>query len=1164
MQYQPGLCPSGKANRRLTWALSALALLAVTTLNTQAQSIYGSLRGLVTDAQGAAVANAKITMTDEGTSVSRSTVTSTSGEFSFASVTPATYAVTTESPGFKKFERRGVIVATQQSVTVDIVMEVGQVTESVLVTEEVPLIETANASQGQVVDRQKLVDLPNLGRNPYLMSKIAPNVIQVGQPAYNRMQDQSGSSQISLAGGPVRGNNYLIDGIPITDMTNRAIVIASLEAVQEMKVQANTYDAEIGRSGGGMFNVYLKSGTNDYHGSLQGSMRQTDWLANNFFSNRSGLPVSEQPNRTYLGSFGGPVWIPKIYNGKNRTFFWLGFEGYRDTQANTTNYYTPTALERIGDFSQTNAQGGGLQTIYDPMNLDASGKRIPFTGNVIPTNRIDTVGRNVAATYAMPQTAGRYWGDNNVAAAATLPSKADQKFIKIDHKLTEWWTANISYLKYNSIEPGQYDFRNVSSPNQWFLDRRVDSTQVNSTMTLNPTTILAVRYGFNRFPNYGYQASQGFNPAQLGFAPSFTNSIASNTFPNFTMQQAYSLGTNNNFNYVHHSKNLSGTLSKFMGRHSLKFGADYRLLHLDGSDFGNSSGAFTFNDVFTRQNGGSATAGTGADIASLLLGYPSDGNGFLTTKLYEYSHYSSVFVQDDFRMNAKLTINFGLRWERETGLAESNNLLITGFDRNATNPLSVTAGIPVKGAVQYAGQNGAKTTLFNPTMNKLSPRIGVAYQLNSKTTIRGGYGIFWAPQNYFGSPFLSEGVTAQTLYVASNDGNVTPNTAISLSNPFPNGLVKPAGNTLGASTGLGKALTIVDPNAKSGMVQQFSIDVQRELPGNVALSVAYVGSRSRNLTFNSGNININQVEPAYYGLGEGLRASVPNPYYGKGGTGVIGSATITQAQLLRPFNAFGNILYAQSGYGKARYDSLAVRAQKRFSQGMTFVAAWTYSKNLDNVSGGAGNFLNAGNQAPQNTYNLGSEWGLANIQSPHRFTFTGTYELPFGKGKSFLGSANYATNLLIGGWSLNAIGIIQTGYPIQIYQNSNNNSVIFASSQRPNTTGTSPETSGALGDRLNSYINPAAFSQAPAFTFGNVSRTLSMRGPGQVNWDLSVFKSFSVTERLKAQFRAEALNAMNTPQFRGPNGAWGNANFGRIVEQANFARMIQLGVRVSF
>ena len=1126
------------------------------------QSYQGGIRGLVADPNGAVVASSKVVLLDEGTGVARATLTSNEGEYVFSQVVPATYSVIAEAPGFKRFERKGITVATAQYITLDLKLEVGQVTETVEVSADAPLLESSNASTGQVIDRQKLVDLPNLGRNPFMMSKLSQNVMQVGNPAYNRMQDQSGSSQISIAGGPVRGNNYLLDGIPITDATNRAIIIPSLEAVEEVKVQASTYDAEMARTGGGMFNTLMKSGSNEYHGSLLGYMRQTEWLANTFFNNRNGTPISPQPFRNYGASFGGPISIPKVYDGKNRTFFWFAWEGYRDTQANSTEFATPSMSERVGDFSQTKARDGSLQVMYDPLTTTATGVRTPFAGNIIPSNRLDPVGLNMASTYVQPTREALFYGDRNLAAPTTLPSKADQWGGKIDHQFFSWWRLSYSYLWYHSIEPGDSWFSTVSSPDQWRLDRKVNTTQLNSLLTPNPTTVINLRYGFNRFPNYSYQASQGYNVASLGFANSFVKDIPSPTFPNVTMENMYNFGTNSNSYYVHHSKNLSGSVAKYMGRHAVKFGADYRRIHADGTDYGNSAGAFTFNDVFTRATPQRATTGTGADLASMLLGYPASGNGFIPTKLYDYADYYAMFIHDDFRINPKLTINLGLRWEREYGLKEVNNAMIVGFDTNVVNPIaSGVTGVVPKGAVMFADVNGNPRSVGNPNLNKLSPRVGAAYQVNEKTTVRGGYGIFWAPQFAIGAPYNPEGYTATTEYVGSFDGNATP--AGFLNNPFPNGLSRPVGNSLGQLTGIGKNLTVFDQNANSPMVQQFSLDVQRQLPGNIVMDVGYVGSRTRNLVLGTANININQLETQYLSMGSALTQSVPNPYYQKGGSGVVGGANITRAQLLRPFSSFGNVNLQFSDQNKARYDSLFVKGEKRFSKGLSFLGTWTWSRNMDASGGGPGNNLNGGNVGPQNAYDMGAEYGLSNFHSPHRVSLATTYELPFGKGKPMLAS-NTVLDYIAGGWSINAIGVFQTGYPLNITQNANNNSVIFAASQRPNATGVSPETSGSLSDRIDSYINPAAFSQAPAFTFGNVSRTLSMRGPGQANWDLSVFKTFQVYERFKAQFRAEALNAMNTPLFRSPNAAFGNASFGRITSQANFPRMIQLGLRLYF
>lgn len=1146
-------------SRRLAGLLSLATLTAALTF---AQSFQGGIRGAVTDAGGGAMPTAKVTLIDEATALARSALSNAAGEYVFNAVNPATYTITAEAPGFKKFERKGVIVSTQQFVTLDVKLEVGQVTESVMVTAETPLLETSNASQGQAIDHQKLIDLPNLGRNPFMMSRLAQTVQQVGNPAYNRMQDQSGSSQISINGGPVRGNNYLLDGVPITDFANRAIIIPSLEAVEEMKVQIATYDAEMGRTGGGVFNTFMKTGSNTVHGSLFGYMRQTDWLANTFFNNRNGRPITDQPFRNYGGSFGGPVWIPKVYNGKNRTFVWIGFEGYRDTQAASREQYTPTALERTGDFSQSLNKSGGQLTIYDPLTTLVDGSRTPFAGNIIPANRIDTVGRNIAATYMAPTKTASYFGDFNLAGAGPLPSIADQKFAKLDHQITQWWRASLSYLRYNSQEPGENPYPTISSPDQWLLNRRVDATQVNTTLTPSSTWVIALRYGFNRFPNIGTQKSQNFNVASLGFNNAFVKDIPSPTFPNVTMQTAYNLGTNNNFNYVHHSKNFGSVFSKYVGRHSVKFGFDYRRLHDDGLDFGNSSGAFGFDGRFSRANSNSNSSSSGADIADMLLGAPSAATGFIPTKLYEYINYAALFVQDDFRLSPKLTLNLGLRWERESGLHESNNNLITTFDPTAANPIGTAAGVTTNGVFQFAGVGGAPTTTGDPNLNKFSPRLGVAYQFNDKTVLRAGYGIFWAPMFALGSPYNSEGITATTQPSQSNDGDKTP--AISLSNPFPNGLDKPVGSTLGALTGVGKSMTIFDPNATSTRVQQFSFDIQRQVKGGFVFNIGYSGSRTANLTWTTASLNINQLDPKYFSQGSALTAKVANPFYLNGGTGVIGGATVAANQLLRPFAEFGAINYMFSDRNMAQYDAMTIKAQKAMSNGLSLVSAYTWSKNFDMAGGGPGNNLNSGNSGPQDVYSLGGEYGLSYLHSPHRWTNALTYELPFGKGKMLLGKSGYASNLLVGGWSTNVVSTVQTGFPLMVYMNNNGNGALGTARQRPNATGVSPETAGGIGDRIDNWINPAAFTVAAPFTLGNVTRSINTLGPGLMNFDISVFKTFLITESFKAQFRAEGLNAFNTPYFRGPNTAFGNAGFGRITSQGNFPRMIQLGLRLYF
>jgi len=1144
-----------RARTSFASAVLLFSLASLLTPEVWGQSTQGGIRGTVNDPSGAPIANVKVTLINEGTGEPRSTLTNGSGSYDFSAVVPATYTVSAESASFKKFERKNVVLGTQEFLTVDLALEVGAVSESVTVTEAVPLVEASNASQGQVLDNQKLVDLPNLGRNPFMMSRLAANVIQVGPPAYNRMEDQSGSSEISIAGGPIRGNNYLLDGIPITDADNRAIIIPSLEAVEEVKVQANTYDGDMARTGGGMFNTLMKSGSNDYHGSAYGHLRRTGWDANNYFSNAAGIPISAQPNTTWGASFGGKVWIPKLYNGKNKTFFWLAVEHYDDEQSDSGSFALPTAAERVGNFV-----GSGV-TVYNP----TTGQ--PFAGNMIPSAMLNPVGLNIASLYPQPTSTPSGYGKNDLTLASAILARAVQYTAKVDEDFTSWWRASLSYLRYYSLEPGDTWFNSPSTQSGWRLLRRVDTTQLNNIFTINPTTVLTVRYGFNRFPNYDYNSSQGFNIASLGFSPSYASTIspALAEFPVVSMSNLYSLGdSGDNSYYDEYSYNFSAAADKSIGRHTIKGGYDFRRLGTAGYSQNYPTGDYTFN---SDPNYGTAKAAgnsyTGVDLGDLLTGYPYGRSADTFSHFSDTINYYGVFAQDDFRVNSKLTINYGIRWEREDGVQEAHNALITGFNTTVANVLaSEVTGISPKGAVEYAGVNGAPTHVGNYSANKWAPRVGVAYQLTPKTILRGGYGIFYAPQIALGAPISTLGYSATTSYTGSTNsaGQVVP----TLTNPFPNGLIQPTGNSLGAAAGLGQSFSLVDPNAKSTRVQQYSFDIQRELPMGIALEVGYVGSHTTDLTLGSGSIDINALNPSYFSMGAAaLNASVANPYAGLVSSGSLSGAKVSEYQLLRPYSTYQNISLIYNSKDHASYNSAVVKAQKRFSKGLTFLSALTWSKNMDETDNPAGNSLNGGAQgAPQNPYNIAAEYSLSNFDTPVRWTSSVSYDLPFGKGKPFANS-NAILDAVVGGWAINSVIVYQTGFPLQIYQTDNNSAYGYGA-QRPNATGVSPATSGSVEARLGDYINPAAFSLAPAATFGNISRTLTLLGPGQKNWDMSLFKTYTVKERFKAQFRFEALNAFNSPLFSAPNTNFSSSTFGQITSTQNFARQLQLALRFSF
>jgi hypothetical protein len=496
--------------------IKTIFLTFITAAVLCAKSYQGEIRGTVTDQAGAAVPDVRVTLVNAGTNVMRSTITNGVGLYVFTAVDPSTYIVSAESPRFKKYERKNMVLATQQTITADVQLELGTVTQSVTVTEEVPLVENSNASNGQVLDTQKMTDLPNLGRNPFLLAKLSTNVVPVGDPRFNRFQDQSGSSQISIAGGPVRGNNYLIDGVPITDSNNRAVIIPSIEGTQEMKLQENTYDATMGRTGGGVFNTFLKSGTNSYHGSLLGYTRQTDWVAMPFFYNATGKAKPDTPQYNWGGSFGGPIWIPKVYNGKNKTFFFLTEESYRQKSPLSDQYALPTALERTGDFSQSKL------TIFDPSSARAcvaadncpsgiSTVRNPLAGNIISKASLNPIG--MAVMNYLPLPTSSVVDGNNFTGSDTLTDRADEYMAKVDHELFSWLKLNASYLHYKSREPGGNTLGTLmaaSSAGPYLLYRKVDATQVNAVMTPNATTVLSVRFGFNRFPNLTTPINLGF------------------------------------------------------------------------------------------------------------------------------------------------------------------------------------------------------------------------------------------------------------------------------------------------------------------------------------------------------------------------------------------------------------------------------------------------------------------------------------------------------------------------------------------------------------------------------------------------------------------------------------------------------------------------------
>jgi hypothetical protein len=1144
---------------------SAILLVAVTTI-CWAQSPYGGVRGATRDATGV-VPGAVLALINEATALASTTTTNDAGEYAFANVPAGTYTLSATLTGYKRFERRGLIVGTQQTLVIDVSLEVGEVAEQVTVTGETPAIDRSGASVASMIDRAALENLPSTGRNPFLFSTTVPNVIPIGAPFFTRMQDQNASSNLAIAGAPPRANTYLIDGVPITDLLNRAAIIPSQEALEEVNVQVNTYDAAFGRSGGGVFNATHRAGTNRWSGT--GLIRnRPDWgLARTYFARQENLPQAPSHNYLWAGALGGPII-------RGRTFVFATTEGYKTREIRETVLTLPTALERTGDFSQSVDASGRPIVIYDPLTTrpdPASPSqfiRDPFPGNVIPANRIDPVARELLRRYPLPDS-GR-----SATRSGPVSDLANQATLKIDHQLGRTVRSSGTFAWYGSTEPAPHFYDGQpSDPNLGDVVREVKVFALNTLFTPGGTTVYEMRYGYLSFADD--YAPSTFDVTQLGFAPTYTSALPTSQFPTINPAGYGSMGAGfpNEARYPSHT--INGAMTRLLGRHTLKAGADFRQLGLVLAQPG-TTGTFFFNSGFTQgpnPNVGSATAGDA--IASLLLGFPSDGNVRIGTPFTFHVRYYAAFVQDDVRAGSNVTLNLGVRYEYESGLREVNNAFTVGFDRDRVFPIQVP-GLQLKGGLMYAGLDGYSTHQSNPDRVKLGPRAGISWALNDRTVVRGGYGLFWGPHQFQGPGEMTlgtSGFSATTTYFASADAGLRPCAGCRLSDPFPNGVRRPEGNSQGLVTGAGGQLNFNDQSRRSPYLHKFSVDVQRELPFAITLRGGYIGSRGEQLDIGGSNpdgININQLDPAFQSLGTVLQQQLPNPFFGNPSFGAFSTQpTLSRGQLLRPYPQFLDIYAHQLSAGRSRYHAFTLDAQRRLSQGWAAGANYTWSRTDDNIVGQGNFFSDRGGFAQQvlNSYDLDAEFGRSLSDTPHRLNVTSTIELPFGDGRRWLTTPGW-WRALTGGWGVTIAGFRQSGFPIRVVQQAIN-SGLLGSGQRPNVaSAVDPynEKAGAYDAscRCVLWLNPAAWSQAAPYTFGDAPRAdPRIRTPARHNWNVAVQK----LERVAAAtltLRAEVINVFNNADLGGPVITFGQTTFGRIFNSGNVARTVQLMFRVGF
>jgi|DewCreStandDraft_4_1066084.scaffolds.fasta_scaffold08369_2 hypothetical protein len=1146
----------------LTRPLLLLCLLALAGGLLLGQSYTASIRGTVTDATGAAVPGAKITVTEAERNIPRSTVTDEAGRYFVTALPPGRYTLSIEASGFKRYIQADFPLAVQQQATIDVQLQVGEVTTAVEVTGAAPLLNTTIASLGQVVENKYILALPNLGRDSLVLAYLTPGV--VGSAG------RRGDTNTNFVANGARNStsDVLIDGVTSTTVEQNSGITdlkykPSVDAVQEFKMQTNFFPAEYGQTGGAVINMVTRSGTNDFHGTGYYFFRHADLNANGWFANRAG---SRRPyyRRDQLGGvLGGPI-------KKDKTFF---FANYEYTKAKSPLSYTatfPTPEQRRGDFSKTFFGDGRLIQVFDPFDtfINSAGQleRRPFPGNIIPESRWDPVAR--AALKYFPeqnQITNPITNTNNWFQQGINESPSHSLLFKGDHNLNDKMrlTARYSYFRGQGNPPNLFGKGNPAytfndGPNQ----TRTHQGVFDFTRAETPTLIWTVRYG-HTYSSYARTPMEPFDLTTLGFPQYMKDTATYLVFPTIAPEGYTDIGTEgwlimDRQEGVHH---LTGSVTKMAGGHSIKFGGEYRFNYLDYQQPGYPSGQFTFSSQVTRrlQNVGNNYEGNG--LATMLLGWGTGGQFHIEPKVFSRSRYSGMYIQDDWKVTRRLTLNLGLRYEFDVPRWELQDRY-SYWDLNAPAPFQIPGFLPLNGVLRFVG--GDRRSDFKGDYNNFSPRLGFAYALDNKTSIRGAWALLYqlSRATVYGRP--TAGFTSNSTPVFSLDSNAT--LYARLSNPYPDGMVLPPGRAQGDWTliGLGVGTTVPDWN-RNPEYYSWNFSVQREVGWQSLVEVNYTGSRGAHLfvPFTS----LSPLDPQYWSLGRNaLQAFVPNPFFGyiRDSRAVnLNRPTVQLFRLYRPMPHFDGTSSgtAEPPAGSSFYHALQLKWEKRMSHGLTFLGHYTWSKMIDDSSIGSGNYSwLGGSTAMQNPLNRKLEKSLSAHDIAHRAVLSGAYQLPFGKGKRFYGDASRLLDAFIGGWEISAFWLLQGGNPLQISQSGG---VLWNGTQRPNLIG-DPSTSGRMQDRLNNYFNPNAFSRPDPDTFGTAPRYLNYRGPGIRTIDAALLKNWTTKEGQRFEFRLEAVNATNTPVFGDPAASYGASNFGQITGTKVGPRNVQLGLKYYF
>ncbi|MPZ18786.1 MAG: TonB-dependent receptor plug domain-containing protein [Luteitalea sp.] len=1134
-----------------------LPLLLLLPVPIAAQEFRATIVGRVTDSSGGVMPGVTVTATNVETSVATVAISNESGDYIIPALTPGLYRVEAALDGFRTYVQEGIRLEIQARPTIDIELAPGTVTED-LTVRATPLLETSNASRGEVITGRAVSDMPLIGRNVLTLGALVPGV-QFTQrtQAGTFMRTSARFDGISISGGQGRFNEVLLDGVPNTGSDGLTHFVPPVDATQEFKVQTNSFDAEFGRFTGGVINATTKSGTNQLSGSLYEFHRNSALNATDFFAD-------DKPQFTYNlfgGSLGGPVTVPGLYEGRGRTFFFASYEGSREGVSRAFLSTVPTERERQGDFSETfvelpNGEAAPV-VVYDPATTRQAGDtwlRDPFPGNRIPLERMDPVARELINLYPQPNAPGDpITGANNYRLSFKDPVPIDGYVFRIDHRLNDRHQSSVRYSRRHFQVNAQGPFQNdVTGTLRDFYSPGIS---LDHTYTVNKTMFMNARYGFSRFTDVSVADSVGSDLLGLGFPASLVDALPVQALPTVDIDGLTRLSdvNNNKRNWNREAVHTArGSLTKLWGHHTWRLGGEARIMMSESDNRGGAgAGSYSFDQVFTRgPNPQAATQMGGHPLASFLLGLGSGGEVANNVLVDERAPYYAFYAQDDWRVTSKLTVNLGLRYEWEGAYTSATNALNRGFAFDSASPLEADARaayaanpIPelpldqfrVQGGLSFAGVDGHPRGLTNLDRNNISPRVGFAYGLTPRTVIRGGYGLFYGPTTLLGE--TRHGFSVSTPWVTSFDGMLTPSTT--LSNPFPNGLQQSSGADLGLMTNVGDSVSFVNPDRTNPYTHQYQVSVQRELPWETLVDVAYTGSLGRSLPVTR---ELNAIpEPVraharevFVGTGRNiLNDSVPNPFDGLITSGPLSGATTTRGQLLRPYPQFTSVEMFDDSIGTSRYDAFQLKVSRRFSEAFSLLAAYTASRHTERTR-----FLNDTDLEPIEEASA--------FDVPHLLTVSTTWELPFGPGRRFLGDASGLAGKILEGYQLNVIYSAGSGIPLN-----------FSGAELVG------DPSLPASDRtIERYFDTGAFRQRETLELVGLARTTDVRAPGKNNVDLSLFKTTSITAGVQLQIRVEAFNAFNHPEFLEPNSSFGNPNFGRITALNTFTRQIQFGARL--